>query len=105
MFAFHLLLLFGINCLKNIRLVSTSAVLVLGGLLVSSIATNTHSANAAVEDYEINAVTISGDQQNTDFINRVGASSLLMIYAEEAMLFISVMQEPPRIGVIRSVQI
>ena len=62
--------------MKNIRLVSTSAVLVVGGLLASSIATNTHSANASVEDYETNAATISGDQQNTDFINRVGAKQL-----------------------------
>ena len=76
MSTFQMLLLFGMNYLKNIRLVSTSAVLVVGGLLASSIATNTHSANAAVEDYEINAATISGDQQNTEFINRVGAKQL-----------------------------
>ena len=64
------------NYLKNIRLVSASAVLVAGGLLATAISTDTPSAKAAVEDYEINASTISGDQRNTDFINRVGASQL-----------------------------
>ena len=57
------------NYLKNIRLVSASAVLVAGGLLATAISIDTPSAKAAVEDYEINASTISGDQRNTDFIN------------------------------------
>ena len=64
------------NYPKSIRCVSVSASVVAGGLLATSIATDTHSAKAAVEDYEINAATISGDQQNTDFINRVGAKQL-----------------------------
>ena len=76
MSTFKLILLSAMNYLKNIRLVSTSAALVAGGLLAASLATNTHSAKAAVEDYEINAATISGDQRNTDFINRVGAKQL-----------------------------
>ena len=76
MSTFKMILLVAMNYLKNIRGVSVSAAVVAGGLLATSIATDTHSAKAAVEDYEINAATISGDQQNTDFINRVGAKQL-----------------------------
>lgn len=69
---FKLILLFStffrMNYLENIRLVSISATVVDGGLLKTSIATNTHSAGATVVDYEINASIISGDQRNTDFI-------------------------------------
>ena len=62
--------------LKSIRLASVSATLVGSCLLATSISTNTHSAKAAVEDYEINETTMSGDQRNADFINRVGAQQL-----------------------------
>ena len=64
------------NHLKSIRFFSVSAAVVTGALLATSIVTNPHSAKAEVEDYEINQTTVSGDQRNTDFINRVGAQQL-----------------------------
>ena len=64
------------NQLKNIRSLSLPAVVIVGGLLAASTIGNTHSAKANVEDYEINAATISGDQRNADFINKVGAQQL-----------------------------
>ena len=63
--------------LKKISLLSASAALVTGGLIAASISTAPHSAKAAPEAYEVNESTLSGDQRNTDFINRVGAKQLL----------------------------
>ena len=50
------------NQLKNIRSLSLPAAVIVGGLLAASTIGSTHSAKANVEDYEINAATISGDQ-------------------------------------------
>ena len=61
---------------KNLGLLTASAVALSGSLLVTSMLAETRSAHAEVEDYEINRTTVSGDQANTDFINRVGARQL-----------------------------
>ena len=61
---------------KNLGLLTASAVALSGSLLVTSMLTETRSVHAEVEDYEINRTTVSGDQANTDFINRVGARQL-----------------------------
>lgn len=61
---------------KNLGLLTASAVALSGSLLVIPMLTETRSARAEVEDYEINRTTVSGDQANTDFINRVGARQL-----------------------------
>ena len=63
--------------LKKISLLSASAALATGGLIAASISIAPHSAKAAPEAYEVNESTLSGDQRNTDFINRVGAKQLL----------------------------
>ena len=63
--------------IKKISLLSASAALATGGLIAASISTAPQSAKAAPEAYEVNESTLSGDQRNTDFINRVGAKQLL----------------------------
>lgn len=76
MSTFRLKLRFAMSYFKNTRFVSAFTVLGVGGLMAVSMTTNTPLAKAAVEEYEINAATISGEQQNIDFINRVGARQL-----------------------------
>ena len=61
---------------KNFHFLSISTAVVAGGLLGTSITAIPQSAAAAPEAYEINASTLSGDQRNTDFINRLGAKRL-----------------------------
>ena len=63
---------------KKLFTASISTAALAGGLSATSAALlDNRLANAKVEDYEMNASSLSGDQQNTDFINRVGAQQLV----------------------------
>ena len=61
---------------KNFRAFSVSTAVLTGSLLATTIAVTPNSVKAAPEAYEINEATLSGDQRNTDFINRLGARKL-----------------------------
>ena len=62
---------------KKFFIASIPAVALAGGLLATAMLADNRPANAKVEDYEVNESTLSGDQQNTDFVNRVGAQQLV----------------------------
>ena len=61
---------------KNFRVFTVSAAVVTGSLLATTIAVAPNAATAGPEAYEINESTLSGDQRNTDFINKLGARKL-----------------------------
>ena len=68
--------IFKMQLSKNFRAFSVSTAVLTGSLLATSIAVTPNSVKAAPEAYEINEATLSGDQRNTDFINRLGARKL-----------------------------